>query len=91
MVDKPCRDYVLDSQNTVHDFLDEMSKDYNYNFFRHTVRLCSGKESKNIYDFTTKLRDLPIYTESYFFVDISPKTYELYKKDGYTSIHPPSK
>lgn len=77
-------EYVLDSNNTVADFLDVMSRDFNHNFYHYPVRLVSGKDSQNVFDFQTKLKDLPIYTESYFLLSISPSAFELHKDEGYS-------
>ena len=77
--------YKCDGKTTVHDIVESMSKTKNYNFFRHfPLRLRHRTDPVIlIKDASVKIKDLPIYTESYIYINITPHEYAQHKDEGY--------
>lgn len=79
--------YSVNDSDTLESLLDKISKQYNYNFFKHLPVFLHHRQElpKVLRDVTVKFKDLPIYTESYLSLTITPSQYEIYKKEGYTT------
>ena len=88
-LDKKVDVYSLKESESLQTLLEMMCKQYNYNFFRHLPMYLHHKGDKIVilHDVSTKLKDIPYYTESFLTLTITPSQYETYKNEGYTPSH----